>query len=464
MRFVSPSLSVRLGAVSALALMAGHGPIAMALPSYGSVAGIVGLALGTFALGRYWGQMRDGTGAQDKVLRQSESAQVHLDAQGELATCTGAAQILLGAKSFELEGDGLKNRIHIQDMPEFLTRLSSVAHSGANATSAVRVLLGEQSGENHHHYTLVNFDLCRDAEGQIVAALRLHDTTSQLQDDLQNARQLMEAAKQAKSNFLSSVGHELRTPLNAIIGFSDLLNANVKGELNPAQRDYIAHIHQSGTHLLGLVNSLLDMSRLDAGHMQLSLENVAAAKVITSVTNMLSPQARAAKIELVVDLPTALPMIVADERACRQMIINLASNAIKFSDAGSQIIIRARRIRDNLQIEVSDSGIGIAGHALGKLGTPFYQVQNGPDRSYEGTGLGLSIVKGLVELHQGKLSFASIAGQGTQVRLLLPIDGPQQAEEPGTTPQPGTPTEITVNPVQKTAAPKSARAIRHARG
>lgn len=450
MRFVSPCISVKISAVSSLALMAGSAyfaaSFAQGLPELGALSqlagttGFVGLALGTFSVGRYWGQMEAeqksamiGSAANSPDFDAAfigQNALIDFDAQGDLMTCNQASQTLLGAKSYELESDGLKNRIHVQDRPEFLTKLSKAAHAKRATSAAVRLLVGEQNSANRHQYTLVNFDFSPHADNRVVAALRLSEAgsamDSDLLSDLQNAHALMDAAKRAKTNFLNSISHELRTPLNAIIGFSDLLNANINGELNAAQRESVGHIHQSGTHLLGIVNTLLEMSRIDAGHVQLDLSPVAPETVIDSVFSMLAPMADKMDIKLVQDFPVALPQLVADERACSQIIINLVSNAIKFSNQGQQVTVRARRVRDNLQLDIIDTGIGINKEGLAKLGTPFYQVEDGADRHYEGTGLGLSIVKGLIELHQGTINFASIRGEGTQVTVSMPLDGPQE--------------------------------------
>lgn len=452
MRFVSPCFSVKLSAASALALMAGStyfaagfsqdlAPFAV-LAQFTGTVGIFGLAIGTFAVGRYWGQLQNESGP---IMRQGfssspdfdtayvgQSALIDLDAKGNLLACNQAGQTLIGARSFELESDGLKNRIHVQDRPEFLTRLSQAAHGKYATRTTVRLLIGEQDNQNRHLYTLVSFDFSPHAGNRVVASLAALTATEagsghpgDLLADLQNAHASMDAAKRAKTNFLNSISHELRTPLNAIIGFSDLLNANINGELNQAHREYVGHIHQSGTHLLGIVNTLLEMSRIDAGHVQLDLSTIAPDGVIERVVSMLAPIADKRGIELVQDLPPALPHLVADERACTQIMTNLVSNAIKFSAKGAQVTVRVRRERDTLKIDVLDTGIGIDKDALAKLGTPFYQVEEGANRHYEGAGLGLSIVKGLIDLHHGKINFASVPGQGTQVSVSLPLDGPQ---------------------------------------
>jgi cell cycle sensor histidine kinase DivJ len=242
---------------------------------------------------------------------------------------------------------------------------------------------------------------------------------------MQAARKAAETASEAKSRFLATIGHELRTPLNAIIGFSDMMTSNIGGELSPMHREYASLIHNSGTHLIGVVGMLLDMSRLEAGKFDLRTESFSPESLLDPCLSMIGPLARAKNLTLRSDLQRGLPTITADERACRQILINLLSNAVKFSHEGGAIDVTMKRQGSWLNISVTDQGIGMAPEAVARVGEPFFQAQEGLARRYEGTGLGLSIVKGLIDLHQGALRVTSEAGSGTTMTVLLPINGPE---------------------------------------
>src|SRR5690606_7185432 len=187
--------------------------------------------------------------------------------------------------------------------------------------------------------------------------------------------------------------------LNATVGFSEMMTSGVVGELSPAYREYADIIHRSGHHLLDVVKMLLDMSRLEAGKFELMTDGFDPAMLMEPCFAMVEGLARERKIELATDIPRMLPSIVADERACRQVLINLLSNAIKFSHEGGTVTVAMKRQASLLNISVTDRGIGMDGDAVQRIGEPFFQVQNGLSRRYEGTGLGLSIVRGLVDLH-----------------------------------------------------------------
>jgi two-component system, cell cycle sensor histidine kinase DivJ len=252
------------------------------------------------------------------------------------------------------------------------------------------------------------------------------------ENEMRRARKLAEDASIAKSRFLATIGHELRTPLNAIVGFSEMMTSGVAGELSPAHKEYAALIHQSGAHLIEVVRMLLDMSRIEAGKFELQAEAFQPEALIEPCLQIVDPMARERSVRLMTDLPRALPMIVADERACRQILINLLSNAVKFSHEHSVVTVSMRRQGGHLNISVADQGIGMGEDAVSRIGEPFFQAQDGLSRSYEGTGLGLSIVKGLVELHGGSLHAVSTPGEGTTMTVLLPINGPEtKMEETG---------------------------------
>ena len=246
---------------------------------------------------------------------------------------------------------------------------------------------------------------------------QLEETSSSLAAALVSA----DAANKAKSEFLAVMGHELRTPLNAVIGFSEVMLNEVFGPLGHGRyREYIESIHDSGTHLLGLINDVLDMSRLDAGELALSKEELKIADLIAEAVRTITLQAEAADISLIEDVEPWLPTVRADRRRMRQVLINLLTNAVKFTSAEGTVRISAYRRGDNLAIEVSDTGIGMAAHEIPKAMERFGQVDSRLSRKYEGVGLGLPLAKQLTELHGGQLELESSPGAGTKVTIILP--------------------------------------------
>ena len=244
---------------------------------------------------------------------------------------------------------------------------------------------------------------------------------AQLIARLEESRRDAETANQAKSTFLAIMSHELRTPLNAIIGFADVIRSEALGPLENARyREYIDDIRDSGTHLLELINKILDLSKIEAGKFELAPQRLSTEPVARSVLRLFGEQATATGVRLELRVEAAAASIRADERALKQMLINLISNALKFAPRGTAIEIAARTAEDATEISVTDRGIGIAPEDIGKAVAPFSQLGDPMTRRHEGTGLGLSLVKALVELHGGSLAIESRPGRGTTVRLRFP--------------------------------------------
>jgi signal transduction histidine kinase len=230
-----------------------------------------------------------------------------------------------------------------------------------------------------------------------------------------------EAANRAKSEFLATMSHELRTPLNAIIGFSEALGGGHFGALTPKQGTYIQDIHDAGKHLLQLINNILDMSKVDAGRMTLSEDIVDVAQVIEESVRLVSQRAQKANIAIAVETPAAETRLHADELRIRQIMLNLLTNAVKFTPARGRVTVRAFRRHDGgLAVEIADTGIGMRQADIAVALTPFAQIDNFMTRRQEGTGLGLPIVKALVELHDGALTIDSRLSHGTAVTAVFP--------------------------------------------
>lgn len=234
-------------------------------------------------------------------------------------------------------------------------------------------------------------------------------------------RNRAEAANKTKSEFLANISHELRTPLNAIIGFSEVMNENLFGPLGSEKyQEYARDIHESGSYLLGMINDVLDMSKIEAGRIELSHEVFNLDEMIEETLRIVSHQSKERNLTI---KDTVSPKIEleADRRAIKQILINLLSNAVKFSNDGGQIHIRARRCGACVTITLEDNGIGISKQDLKKLGKPFEQVQNQFTKSHKGSGLGLAISRSLTELHGGAMRIRSVENNGTIISIRLPI-------------------------------------------
>jgi signal transduction histidine kinase len=236
------------------------------------------------------------------------------------------------------------------------------------------------------------------------------------------AWQAAELANRSKSDFLANMSHELRTPLNAIIGFSEVICSEFLGPMRDKKYlGYIKDIHSSGLHLLSIINDVLDMSKIEAGKLELASEIVTVPRVLAESLRMVSERAYIRNIELVSEISGADSGIWGDERAIKQIVLNLLSNAVKFSHDGGRVDIRAA-LDDagGLVIEVEDRGIGMSAGELERALQPFSQANTGAARIYGGTGLGLPITKGLVDAHHGELLIDTAPNQGTRVRVTLP--------------------------------------------
>jgi len=263
--------------------------------------------------------------------------------------------------------------------------------------------LGEHVGKNVRCLTAL-FDITERKQAEDGAVL---------------ARENAEFANRAKSEFLAIMAHELRTPLNAIIGFSDTIINEVFGKISPPKyEEYIGDIHDSGHSLLKLINNLLDLEKVEAGKMELSEEPVDIAKIIKSTLTLVRERAKHGGIVLEVDLPTSIPKFLVDEQLVKQMLLNLVTNAIKFTEPGGSIIIGGYLNRDGgLELSVQDTGVGISEDDLPKVMRSYGQAQAG---KHKGTGLGLPIVISMIELHGGSFDLKSTPDEGTTATLRFP--------------------------------------------
>jgi two-component system sensor histidine kinase BarA len=269
---------------------------------------------------------------------------------------------------------------------------------------------------------------------------QLEDKTARLQEAFDKLKEL----DRLKSNFLATVSHELRTPLTSIIGYSEMLIEGLAGELAPEQMEFVKTIHAKGGHLLSLIMSLLDMSKLESGTMRLTMQAVVIEPVLAEVVSTLTPTARKKGVKLELDLKPELAELHGDPERLRQIFLNLVENAIKFTPAKGTVTLRGAMVEDadmgeddedaglalvaptraRLQICVADTGIGIPARERAKVFDAFYQVDSSSTREYGGTGLGLSIVKRLVEGHGGSIRIESNEPRGTVFVVRLPQAAP----------------------------------------
>jgi PAS domain S-box-containing protein len=241
--------------------------------------------------------------------------------------------------------------------------------------------------------------------------------------DLSKAKAEAESANRTKSQFLANMSHELRTPLNAIIGFSEIIKDTVLGAASlDRYRDYAADIHQSGRHLLQLINDILDLTKVEVGKYELHESECDASAIVSEAARLMQDLAQRNGVTLLYRSESDLPLLFADERAVRQIVVNLLSNAIKFTRRGGQVEIAAAAPDAGLLIRVTDTGIGMAPEDIPRALTPFVQLESSWARKFEGTGLGLPLVQALLTLHGGLLQIESEPGVGTSVAALFPSE------------------------------------------
>ncbi len=358
------------------------------------------------------------------------------DASGAVVFANAAAKALAGAEPAELHGRGLFDRVHIADRPLFLKALSDAAHGAGHTTACFRTLFVPGEGEapvalwlEMHAHRIAN---AGPSDGAAVVCVT-RDITARRALDEERARGHAEAlqASDVKGQFLATVSHELRTPLNAIIGFSEMLSTDAHGVLDAERRqEYARIIHDSGHHLLDVVNTLLDISKIESGAMTIEQDQLDLDDLSRDCCTLIALRAETGQIALERVVGPELPPILGDRRALKQVMLNLLSNAVKFTPPGGRVVLALVRDGDVIDLSVSDTGIGIAASDLPRLGDPFFQAKGSYDRAYEGTGLGLSVVRGLVGLHGGRLTIESAPGTGTRVSVRLPIGGVACASQP----------------------------------
>ncbi len=367
------------------------------------------------------------TDDEESALRESFGDLVTFhDRQGDVLKATGAAGTLAGRPASALLGSGLFGQVHIPDRPAYLKALGDAAAGLGPVAVEFRLAITSEREPMRLVWVEMRAHAVKRAgdPGAVVAVMRDASASRRHAEELDAARLEAVQASEMKGRFLATVSHELRTPLNAIIGFSELLSAEhpyLMGE--ERRKEYATIIKNSGHHLLEVVNTLLDMSKIESGNFTVSPEPFSITDLANGCCDLMALKAEQGKVRLERRLAAGLPELVADRRACRQILINLLSNAVKFTPAGGSVTLTIARDGDHVVLSVADDGIGIREADLPRLGDPFFQAGDLHRRPHEGTGLGLSVVRGLVGLHHGSMSIESGPGAGTVVTVALPLAG-----------------------------------------
>jgi cell cycle sensor histidine kinase DivJ len=363
---------------------------------------------------------------------------------GAVQFISPAVETLLGTQVPRLLGHGLFDRVHVADRPAYLTALSDAARGGEARSVEFRIRRDMPRGGERGHHAPVDFIWvemrCRPLEQaletaapetEVVAVMRDVTDRKNQEQALDSARTAAEQADAAKTRFLATMSHELRTPLNAIIGFSEMIVQEDALMLDAARRkEYAQLINDSGQHLLGVVNGILDMSKMESGSFEITPEPFAPRAALINCCNLLALKARENGIDLATRVLEDLPVMTGDPRAFKQIVLNLVSNAIKFTERGGVVTVSAVVEGPRLVLRVTDTGVGIAADDLKRIGDPFFQAGKTYQRRHEGTGLGLSIVKSLVAMHAGEMTVQSKIDEGTTVTVALPLAFAPQAREP----------------------------------
>lgn len=408
-------------------------------PLGAALAAIYGLTLGLRAFAQVSGAERENRrmrAALNLVSGAVSDLVTRHAADGSATYASTAAQRLLGASARDLFGHGLLDRVHIGDRPAFLQTLGSAAAN--EAPRPVEIRLRAMDGQTRTpRFVWVEMRARgvqpaeTDGEAVVVASFRDITETRAHAEALVAARDEADRANVAKTRFLANMSHELRTPLNAIIGFSEILSDETLCQLSPERRaDYAALIHKSGAHLLEVVNSILDMAKIESGAFSILREPCEIEPVVAHCVSLMALKAEAAGLSVSVEIARPLPIVRADTRALTQILLNLLSNAIKFTPEGGHVDVIVEKAGDRLALVVKDTGIGVAPEHIARLGEAFYQADASYRRAHEGAGLGLSVVRGLATLHGGELKVESAPGRGARFAVLLPIEAQNQRPTP----------------------------------
>lgn len=353
------------------------------------------------------------------LVDSSRDAVCNSDSSGKVLSWNRAAEAIFGYQSSETASLTLPLLLAPESRARFQRALEEIdiEHSQTLDLNGIRkdgsifpieVVLASWLVEGHKHFVVI-----------------LHDASERREAEaMRRDKEAAEEANRAKSQFLANMSHELRTPLNAIIGFSEILHDRTFGELTPKQERYVGNILSSGRHLLQLINDILDLSKVEAGRVQLEYAAFSSLTAVRTVDNLVKALLQKKNITLEVEPEAGLPPLIADQAKFKQVLYNLISNAIKFTPDGGKVVVRLSSSGGGnlLQVDVQDTGIGIKPEDQVRIFKEFEQVDNSYSRQQQGTGLGLALVRKFVELHGGQIWVESAGeGQGTTFRFTIPF-------------------------------------------
>lgn len=367
------------------------------------------------------------------MLLQSmpDSVSLH-DANGNALWISDKTTVMFRLDAENQKDKGFLEAINPQDKLDVLKAFSDCSTTGKNQTVMFRCQFAGDDGK----FEVSHFEVRISPyphKGEIVFLALARDVSAEAMREDQ-ARKDIESAQNlssTKSMFLSHMSHELRTPLNAIIGFSQMLMGEAAVIITEEKKtEYAGLINQSASHLLKIINDILDISKIEAGKFQIIPEVINLEDEVQASLKLLAPIANEAGVSIAIKAKDNLPNITADPRAIQQIMMNLIANAIKFSHRGDTVTLVIERNRRKIELKIIDTGLGMEQDTLDKLGNSFFQAEQNTTKRFEGTGLGLSIVFGLIKLHNGQVSFKSEQGSGTTVSVELPISNEKSIPVP----------------------------------
>lgn len=357
----------------------------------------------------------------EAILDTATDGVAVVDAEGRIVRINRSAEALFGVETLDVAGLPFTHLLAEESRKSALDYLEGLAQNGvASLLNDGREVIGRvpQGGLIPLFMTMGRLG----ETGKFCAVLRDITQWKNAEEELINARRAAETASMQKSDFLAKISHEIRTPLNAIIGFSEVMMEERFGPIGTQRyKEYLRDIHVSGAHLMSLLNDLLDLSKIEAGKMDLNFEAVALNEIVMECVALMQPQANRERIIIRTSLSSQVPSIVADPRSIRQIVLNLVSNAIKFTLAGGQVIVStALEERGEVTLRIRDTGIGMSEKDVETALKPFRQVATSAKHRSDGTGLGLPLTKALVEANRAAFTIDSAVGQGTLIRVTFP--------------------------------------------
>ncbi len=366
-------------------------------------------------------QLRHEVEELSTVLDTATDGVVFIDSAGNIRSMNGSAHALFGIAEDDSAGRPFVTLFAHESQKATMEYLESLRNGGASSiVNEGREVIGRVAQGGFIPLSITLGPLPDDRGW--CAVIRDIAHWKRVEEELTTARRQAEAASLQKSQFLTNVSHELRTPLNAIIGFADVMATECFGPIgNDRYLEYLEDIKRSGHHVLDLVNDLLDISKIEAGKLDLAFEAVSLNAVMAEVVALMQPQANRERVLVRSNLPSSVPPVVADHRSIRQIAMNLVSNAIRFTPPGGQIIVSTSYVAEgDVALRFRDSGIGMSEHEIEIAMLPFQQVNPTSRRRGEGTGLGLPLTKAMVEANRANFAISSTPGEGTLVEILFP--------------------------------------------